>query len=358
MRESPVWRNIHKEFRLNGVHYAFDELNEIGYSLIKEGEEFEIAMGDFILDWISDAPTLAAQTSGSTGTPKTILLQKSHMVNSALATGAYFSLSSGDSALLCLPSSGIAGKMMLVRAMVLGLNLDYEGPSSQPLSHQGKSYHFVAMVPLQLENSLNKLTNIKTLIVGGAPVSTSLKKQLHGLSTSVYETYGMTETITHIAVKQLNGKEEEVFTALPDVHISQDERNCLVIEASHISNSKIITNDIVELVRESQFKWLGRYDSIINSGGVKLFPEQIEQKISEIIEDRFFVYGIPDEQLGERLVLLIESENRDTSRLKEKIKNLTTLSKYEIPKEIFFMSNFEETQTGKILRSETIKKIT
>lgn len=357
MKGSRPWHDIHDEFKLNGIHFAFDELDEIGYSLIKEGEDFEKAIGDFLLDWISDSDTVSIKTSGSTGAPKSILLHKAHMVNSALATGTYFSLSPGDKALLCLPFSSIAGKMMLVRAMILGLSLDYVRPSSQPLLGIPKSYDFVAMVPLQVEKSLEQLTKIKTLIIGGAPVPLRLKKQMKEVSTQVFETYGMTETITHIAVMPLNGKNAEAFTILPDIKISKDERDCLVIEAPKITNSVVVTNDIVELISEKEFNWIGRYDSVINSGGIKLYPEQIEKKLSESIRNRFFVYGIPDNQLGQKLVLLIEGKNLDEPDVKKKIKSLTTLSKYEVPKEVFGIAKFEETDSGKILRKETARKI-
>ncbi|WP_422351327.1 AMP-binding protein [Flagellimonas sp.] len=396
MMRNPSWHKIHPSFKLNGIHYAFDELLEVGYSLIKEGAPFEKSIGDFLVEWAMETATVVVQTSGSTGIPKDIGLKKEHMVNSALATGSYFNLLPGNTALLCLPCSSIAGKMMLVRAMVLGLELDYVEPSSTPLSGIGKTYDFSAMVPLQVEKSLVHLNQIKTLIIGGAPVSFGLKEKLQTVSTMCYETYGMTETITHVAVRAIqNGKwktenskvsvraqsrtnrsgqnpnlkiqdsnnptvsssavenQQSNFSALPNITFSQDKRGCLVIDAPKISDEPVVTNDLVELINETQFLWLGRYDSIINSGGVKLIPEQIEQKLASLIASRFFVAGIPDKTLGQKLVLVIEGEETDNSKLLQEIKSLKVLDKYEIPKGIHYLSKFIETPSGKVDRLKT-----
>ncbi len=362
MTQNPWWRKTHPSFKLNGVHYQFDELQEAGYSLIKEGESFEKAIGDFLIDWGTDHSEVVVQTSGSTGTPKNIALKKEHMMNSAEATGQYFGLVDGDAALLCLPCSGIAGKMMLVRAMVLGLELDYVNPSSTPLAVSNKTYDFSAMVPLQVEKSLEQLSQIDALIIGGAPVSSGLRQKLQSVSTRSYETYGMTETITHVAVKPISNSkskdpkiQETIFTALPNISFSQDSRGCLVIDAPKILDDKITTNDIVELINTTQFSWLGRYDSIINSGGIKLIPEHIEQKLTPIISSRFFVAGIPDKTLGQKLVLVIEAGPHDRPKLLEQIKSIDGLNKFEVPKEIFFLPTFIETANGKVQRTSTMK---
>ncbi|UII79780.1 AMP-binding protein [Flagellimonas sp. CMM7] len=363
MTVNPSWHNIQPAFRLNGVHYEFDELSEIAYSLVKEGEPYEKSIGNFLLDWVNDKPTVEVFTSGSTGKPKKITLKKEHMVNSAIATGKHFNLYAGNTALLCLSCSGIAGKMMLVRAMVLGLALDYVTTSSTPLANSKKTYDFAAMVPLQVENSLKQLAQMGTLIIGGAPITKSLKKKLEKVSSRVFETYGMTETITHIAVKRIHKNSvkssavETYFTTLPEITVSTDHRDCLVISAPHISDEDVATNDIVELNGDNQFKWLGRYDSIINSGGVKLVPEQIEAKLGSIIYSRFFVIGIPDEILGQKLVLLVEDEQVSKTELLQKIKTLKELDKYEIPKEIHLVTSFIETESGKIDRKKTLLQI-
>lgn len=280
------------------------------------------------------------------------------MINSALATGDFFGLAAGDRALLCLPSNYIAGKMMLVRAMVLGLKLDYVEPHTQPLSEVRKTYDFCAMVPMQLQASLKQLHKLRKLIVGGAPIGMALHGQLQRQKTQIFETYGMTETSTHIAAKKVNmvdrGVDKAYFKTLPNITVSQDKRNCLVIEAPSIFDGKIVTNDVVKLVSETGFHWLGRHDNVINSGGVKLFPEQIEAKLTNLITSRYFVGGIPDEQLGEKLVLVIEGKG-DVEKIKESLANLKGLERFEHPKEIYFMTSFSETNTKKILRKKNIE---
>jgi len=268
---------LHPGFTLNGISYTESSLKELGYNLVKEGNTFEKSIGDFVSDWLDDKPSLEVKTSGSTGTPKNILLEKRQMVNSAMATGTFFNLQEGNSALLCLPTDYIAGKMMLVRAMILGLELDYVEPSSNPLGELTKTYDFVAMVPLQLENSLSEIESIKTLIIGGTPLSRTLKKKVQGRSTKVYETYGMTETITHIAIRKVNKVTERSrsrFIALPNVAFSKDKRDCLVISAPKVSDELVITNDIVNLISETEFEWLGRQN--LNGWGVMTMLSTLE----------------------------------------------------------------------------------
>lgn len=344
---------IHPSFKLNGKSFYQEELTEIAYSLIKEGEEHEVVIGDFLLDWLNDSDEVIVKTSGSTGQPKPVSLHKTHMVNSAFATGDFFNLKAGDSALLCLSSGFIAGKMMLVRAMVLGLELDITEPSSNPLTENKKTYDFCAMVPMQVENSIEKLHQIKTLIIGGAPVSNLLKDKLQNISANCFETYGMTETITHVAARPLNydTSEENYFEVLPNVSISLDDRHCMVINAPKISNETITTNDLVKLIDNNRFKWLGRHDNIINSGGVKLIPEQIEDKLSGLLENRFFVTGIPDETLGQKLVLVVEGRKNEFEIIKS-INSSKVLSRYEIPRKVFVVPEFIETLTGKINRNK------
>lgn len=339
-----TYNNVHNRFKLNGVHLDRNELCLVGYSFIKEGDDFERATGEFILDWFDNKSYIVLSTSGTTGVPKKIQIEKQAMVHSALATGNFFELHPGDKALHCLPTKFIAGKMMFVRSFILGLEIDYVAPSSHPLENNTSKYDFVAMVPLQVENSIAELSNVKKMIVGGAKMSASLEKSLFQLKTEVYETYGMTETITHIAAKKLGQK---AFTILPNVTIHQDERKCLVIDAPKISKQTIVTNDIVELVNEKQFIFLGRIDNVINSGGIKLIPEQIEAKLAGKIQARFFVAGIHDSVLGEKLVLIIEGDKQNLAPAV-----FDGLDKFEKPKEVFYVPVFTETGNGKIKRKE------
>jgi O-succinylbenzoic acid--CoA ligase len=344
---NPTYENVHNQFKLNGFHLNREDLCRVAYSFIKEGEDFEKPVGDFLLDWFDSKPFIEMQTSGTTGAPKIISVSKQAMVESALATGDFFGLQPGNKALQCLPVKYVAGKMMLVRAMILGLDLEFVAPSSHPLELLEMDFDFVAMVPLQAQNSLTELKRVKKMIVGGAAVSKNLEKQLLKLPTQVFETYGMTETITHIAARKLG---EKAFTVLPGVTISYDDRNCLVIHAARISDEVIVTNDIVELVNENQFIFIGRMDNVINSGGIKLIPEQIEEKLSQSMTHRFFIASKPDPELGEKVILVVEGETYDLGSDIYK-----DLDKYEKPKEVLFIPKFKETGSGKIMRKETLQ---
>lgn len=351
--KAPLYDKIHSKFKLNGNKYSFDELKEVAYSLIKEGEPYEKITGDFMLDWLDEKDYINVHTSGSTGKPKIIKLRKQAMVNSCIATGNYLKLKPGNSALHCLPTNYIAGKMMLVRAMILGLEMDLVEPTSQPIFDYDKVYNFTALLPMQLESTLGYLHNIKIIIVGGSSVSKHLIGLTQTLKAKVYATYGMTETATHIALRPLNhNHHESYFRVLPYVKISQDERGCLVIDAPRVSKEKVVTNDLVNLKSPTEFEWLGRMDNIINSGGVKLFPEQIEEKLKGKIKQQFFIASQPDETLENRLILVLESNSND---LNSSI--FDGLEKFEIPKEVFAVPKFKMTNTGKIKRLETLKLI-
>ncbi|WP_010179452.1 AMP-binding protein [Aquimarina agarilytica] len=355
--------DLHPSFLLNNKSYSKITLESYAHHLVRTGEEFEVEIGDFLLDWLDDSATIEVKTSGSTGVPKKIEIHKNQMINSAKATGTFFKMPEESNALLCLSAKYIAGKMMLVRAMVLGWKLDVVAPKSNPLDDLYKQYDFCAMVPLQLDNSINRLHLLKKLIVGGGAIPEHLIVLVQGLHTKIYETYGMTETVTHVAVRRVNSKKKEnkdcYFKALPQVVLSTDERNCLVIKAPMLSTETIITNDIVDLLTFKKFFWKGRFDNVINSGGVKLHPEQIEKKLQLIIRERFFITSREDAKLGEKLILIIENVNEaytiDTYFFK--INNLDTLDKYEVPKEIYFLENFIETNTGKIRRSNNVAQL-
>lgn len=340
------FKSLHPHFKLNGQSFTVDQLCEQAIDLIRDGEAHEKELGDLILQWFDDNDYVQLLTSGTTGTPKQIKLPKEAMLHSALATGEFFNLEPKDTALLCLPTRYIAGKMMFVRAIVLGLELDYVNPCKEPLKHTDKIYDFVAMVPLQVQNSITQIEQCKILIVGGAKLSDSVKDLLSDMMINVYETYGMTETITHVAAKKIQDK---YFTVLPHANISTDTRGCLVVEAPLVANELIVTNDLVEMPNDIQFRWIGRIDNVVNSGGVKLIPEQIEEKLADYIPYRFFVIGKEDKDLGQKLVLVIEHEPYTLVP-----EAMNSLEKYEKPKEVFFVSKFKETPTGKILRRETI----
>jgi O-succinylbenzoic acid--CoA ligase len=341
-----TYQNVHNKFKLNSFSFTKEDLLRVAYSFIKEGENYEKPLGIFILDWFDPKSYLEMNTSGSTGTPKIIRVDKQAMVNSALATGDFFGLQPGQKVLHCLPTDYVAGKMMFVRAFILGLDMEFVAPSSHPMERVKGDFDFCGMVPLQAKNSLKDLHRIKKLIIGGAKINKTLENELATIPSQIYETYGMTETITHIAAKRVG---ESAFSVLPNVKVTQDDRHCLVIDAHKISGEKIVTNDLVELISDTQFVWKGRFDNVINSGGIKLIPEQIEEKLASSISNCFFVYGQADELLGEKLVLYVEGESM---LIDESI--FEVLDKYERPKEIVFVPEFKRTATGKVIRDQSI----
>ncbi|WP_370511733.1 AMP-binding protein [Lutibacter sp. Hel_I_33_5] len=354
---------------MNQFHKAF-KLNNKSFSTVKELLDYSSSVDEstysFLSEWFNEDDFILVQTSGSTGKPKPIKVKKEFAINSAITTSDYFDLKENTKALLCLSTDYIAGKMMLVRALTLGWQLDIVSPGLNPLEENSTGYDFSAMVPMQLENSLDKLHFIRKLIVGGGVVSRSLKDKIQSTETQIFATYGMTETVTHIAIKKLNhfnvvnsrAIEKSFYQTLPSISIYKDHRNCLVIEAPKVSNEIIFTNDVVQLISDTKFEWLGRFDNVINSGGIKLHSEKIEEKLLSVINQRFFVAGIADEKFGEKLVLCIEknvtSSSIEKSQVENDIKSLTSLSQYEIPKEIYFVESFIETETKKIQRNKTL----
>ena len=313
--------------------------------------EWERDIFSFLADWFSDTETIQIQTSGSTGTPKTISKSKTAMRNSAVMTGEFFGFTHQKNALLCLPVKYIAGKMILVRAIEWGLELDYIEPKTV-MDIPKKNYYFSAMTPAQVESNLASISSIKNLIIGGAPISRLLEKKLIETPENKYATYGMTETVSHIALRKIGYSD---YQTLPNISISLDLRKCLVIHAPKLLNEAIITNDLVDITSEKSFIWKGRFDYVINSGGVKISPELLEKKISNFISFPFIIGGIPDEKWGEKVVLLIESNSFNTSNIVSSMEN--SLPKTHVPKAIYFLDSFQYTENGKLRRKETLKLI-
>ena len=309
---------------------------------------------EFISNWNDSSFFIETKTSGSTGKPKSIQLSKAQMIASAKITGEYFGLNEDQTTLLCLSIDTIAGKMMLVRAIVHNMKILITSPSSNPLKKIEERIDFIAIVPLQLdkmiEESSIELKNIKNILIGGASLPSPISDKLIKLNLTCFQSFGMTETVSHIAIRKVGKNEELFYTTLPGIKLIQNPENELIITAPHLSIYELKTNDIIELLSENQFVWKGRKDFVINSGGVKIFPEEVEKKISNLIDLPFFITSIPDVKLGEKLVLIIESD---------KLINLyiddfkSVLTKYELPKEIFYLRSFERTISGKINRIKT-----
>ena len=311
-------------------------------------------------EWYGPADCMSIKTSGSTGQPKLISHSKKSMRRSAEKTLAYFRITQGQKAILCLPAQYIAGKMMIIRAIVGDLDLVVVPPSANPLKSHTTPVDFAAMTPYQLESILSeephKIGLIRCLLIGGAPVSDSLAEVISRHHQSCYLGYGMTETITHVAVRKLNGSDKDkMYHALPGIHFQTDEADRLIIHSDHLDCESVITNDLVRLLTPHQFEWIGRQDDIINSGGIKIFPEQVEAKVRSLIKQRFFVAGIPDHKLGSRVALFIEGKEalpEELKVLKDSIRKVT--DRYEMPKIIYFVHSFKETPTGKIKKDPKI----
>ncbi len=342
--------------KLNIAGQIHDRESLLRFCAEPSDQEWLQDIKNFISQWLDDSQYVEVHTSGSTGTPKRICLLKSSMRQSAILTGDALGLAHGDTALLCIPANYIGGKMMIVRSFVLGLELHWVSPS-ELTNKQGlpAKVNFTAMIPYQVQKILNDealtLEQFGTLIIGGAPVSSDLKSELLKVNSPVYATYGMTETASHIALQRLNGKGDTThFKALKDVTLRTDENKKLSIRAPHISTDWIETNDLVELGEEGKFIWLGRADNVINSGGVKIIPEQVESKLSGHIESAFFIDSSEHPTLGRQVVLFIEAEEQSTSAIPDDV-----LSKYERPKQILYLNPFVRSANGKILRAESKK---
>ena len=339
------------------------DFSTLNLSEITAESEFEKKVLDFVEDWFSDTKTVKVQTSGSTGIPKIFEIEKERMLYSAKMTCDILRLEKGDSALLCLPIEYISGKMMVVRAIERKLILWVKTPSSKPLEDLTEEIDFCAMSPLQVENSLDKIHLIKNIIIGGAAVSESLKTKIKEslknqkpkTINQIYETYGMSETLSHIALKEIYPHAEDYFKVLNDVEISLYERQCLQIFAPQLNPDILKTNDLVELNNEKEFRFLGRIDNVINSAGLKIYPEELENLVKkEILNDVVFL-GIEDEMLGQRLVVVIEGEQ--TEVLQHQLSTIIYPSKNHHPKEIIFLEKFPRIPNGKLDRKEINKMI-
>lgn len=341
---------MHSDFRLNGVSYNRDRLLTFAHELCNSKEEYLTELGRFLLDWLSDKPEIKLQTSGSTGEPTQLRAPKAMLSASAMTTVKALALQPTQQTLLCLPVRHIAGKLMLIRALLAGLWIDVIEPTASPMV--SKTYDFTAITPHQLRSSLDHLDRFKQIIVGGAPVDDSLRSALKGHASMIYSSYGMTETYSHVALQNLSAGETH-YTAVDHVRFST-HGDALVIHAPHIGIEKLITTDFVDLISSTQFLWKGRSDHVINSGGIKLHPEQIEKALSTIISVPFFVFGKPDKRLGQSLSIVFEGHL--PNEIETMVSSLDTLSKYEKPKDYFVLSQFIRSN-GKILRKQTLKAI-
>ena len=309
---------------------------------------------EFLAEWHNDSPTMLVHTSGSTGKPKPMYVEKRRMEASARITCQFLGLKPGDTALLCMSLDYIAGKMMVVRAQTWGLRLLSVAPSGHPLDTVAEPVDFAAMVPMQVFNSLQvpeereKLKQIKHLIIGGGAIDEALAKELVGFPNNVWSTYGMTETLSHIALRRLNGLDaSDWYTPFEGVTLSQIDEGCLVIDAPAVHDGPLVTNDIVEL-SEKGFRILGRKDNVICSGGIKIQIEEVERLLKPHLSAPFMITKRADKKFGEQVVLLTESMDMDA------VKDICqqVLPKYWQPRSYAHIDALPMTETGKPARKE------
>lgn len=328
-----------------------------------------MSLEEFLAEWRDEGPYVRVQTSGSTGEPKPMLVEKRRMLASARRTNDFLGLQKGDTALLCMSLDYIAGKMMVVRAIERGLQLLTVEPSGHPLAIQGgcrgcpPCVTFAAMVPMQVYNSLQvpeereRLKRIKHLIIGGGAIDERLAEALKAFPNHVWSTYGMTETLSHIALRRLSGPEtSEWYTPFPSVSVSLNEEGCLVIDAPEVCGERLVTNDIAELatqrgespcVANVSFKILGRRDNVICSGGIKIQAEEVERLLRPHLRVPYLISKRPDEKFGEAVVLLTEGDTAEAQAVCESV-----LPKYQRPRAYVHVSRIPLTETGKPARRQ------
>ncbi len=311
-----------------------------------------MSVEEFIAEWHSDSAYVRVQTSGSTGAPKPMLVEKRRMQNSARITCDFLGLKAGDTALLCMSLDYIAGKMMVVRSLERGLRLLAVEPSGHPLMALADRIDFAAMVPLQVWNTLQvpeeraRLEAIKHLIIGGGAIDEAMADELRAFPNAVWSTYGMTETLSHIALRRLNGPEaSEWYTPFPSVSVSLTDESCLVIDAPEVCAQRLVTNDIADLSADGRFRILGRKDNVICSGGIKIQAEEVERQLQPHLHEPFLISKRRDAKFGEIVVLLTEGAVDEARQICERI-----LTQYHRPRAYVHIDHIPLTETGKPAR--------
>lgn len=311
----------------------------------------------FLYEWFDESDSIVVQTSGSTGVPKKIKVEKKRMVASAVMTCSFLGLKKGDRALLCMNLKYIGAKMMVVRSLVYGMNLVVRPATGHPFAGISGPLNFVAVVPMQMYNTMyvpeeaDVAARTDCIIIGGGAVSRELVYLVNKLPSAVYSTYGMTETLSHIALRRLNGENAtDSYVPLPGVNVFLSEDNTLNIDAPALCESVLKTNDIAEFCSDGSFRILGRIDNVINSGGLKIYPEQIEEKLSVVLGRRFVITSLYDNKYGEAVALMLEGNENLSYETFEEMKRI--IPKYCFPKHIIYVERIPITDNGKIARAE------
>lgn len=361
-----------KTYTVEETRAPFDEEGRqpIGLSRLQQEfrkkygpESFEASLADFLAEWFNPLPVLKVQTSGSTGTPKELWVEKERMRNSARLTVSFLGLQAGDTALICMPLKYIGGKMVIVRAIIAGLDLIPVTPSGHPMATLETAPVFAAMTPMQVFNSIQiteekeRLEQIQHLIIGGGAIDTELAQTLKKFPQAVWSTYGMTETLSHIALRRLSGPEaSEWYTPFSQVSLSLSTEGTLVIQAPSVNPEILVTNDLVTFNPQGQFRIIGRKDNVINTGGVKVQIEQVEALLQPLLPFAVRITGLPDPKFGERIVLLAETGKTLDGTQRELLeKAFGNLPPYWRPKETIPVLSLPQTGSGKPDRAATRK---
>lgn len=340
-----------EHIKLNGTEVLTEDL--LQDKTLKNDRKGEFT--GFLKEWYSDKKYIEVKTSGSTGTPKTIRLNKEFVAESAQRTLHFFELKKNDRILHCLPIQYIAGKLMVVRALLGELDLYLTEPSTDFAFLKKEKFRFAAMVPnqvtkiLKAETAPGELTgNVEKLLIGGSLIPASLEKTLQKVPAACYCSYGMTETATHIALRKINGTGADGwYHCLENIHVNLSAQGCLQIYLPGLENQPIQTTDLAELKDEKTFRILGRIDNVIISGGIKFSPEQLEKKLDPFISESFLISSLPHESLGQQLILVVEGkENKETT---EKLKEICKkqLGRYEQPRQVIFKHTLPLLSNGK-----------
>jgi O-succinylbenzoic acid--CoA ligase len=357
---------------LNGRSFRYAEIQQYPFHSHTDVNGYEAKILDFCRQWLNGTLEFGLRTSGSTGTPQLIQMRRRQFEASARRTCEYLGLGPGDRELVCLNCEFVGGLMMLVRGLDQNMHLTIVEPHADPLAlvPPEATFDFASFVPLQLRTLLDHghaphLDQMKAILVGGATVDSSLEKAIQQLQVPVYHTYGMTETASHIALRRINGPDASpYYRVLPGIHVAQDERGCLTVRADVTDDQLITTNDQVRLLDPHTFEWLGRADFVINSGGVKVQAEKVEQVLEVALAElglpsrRTFVAGQPDPRLGEQVTAFLEGEplpDEESQRLQHLLAE--RLDRYESPRRFIYVPQFQTTATGKIDRLTTVRSL-
>lgn len=346
---------------INGISYQYDDIKRqksgsysTFYSQV-EKDDYMRSLACFLMEWTDDTEYITLKTSGSTGKPKTIKAKKTYMINSAVMTLDFLSLRHLDKALLCLPMEYIAGKMMAVRALVAGLHITMISPSLNPLASVRQTFDFTALIPAQAQACItespdihsNPMSKIKNIIIGGGAIPTPLQQALQQYNNNIYSTYGMTETLSHIALRQLSTDKANLwYKPLQGVSVNlRRENKTLTIEAPKICEQKIFTNDIAEINSLGEFRIIGRTDNVINTAGVKIQIEEVEDKLSSLLPYPVIITYRNDDVLGQEIVLLACKTKVTDRTLLDKA--VLTLPTYHRPRRIIMLESLPMTENNK-----------